>query len=583
MRFGRTLVAVWVILVLATACGKEEAAPAARARPVTVITMASETPVRDGDMVGVAESFREEAIGLEVAGRVLFAARLGSEVQGPVLDAAGAISEGAEGSVLATLDTTRYELAARSAKLSLDASKSTLKTREVDATVAAPAEVSRSKAQAAAAKEEISAAQADVKARQAAFQLAKENLAREQSLNASGSGTEQDLDNAQRDFDSAEARLTQSLSVVDAKTQSYNAAQAAVSAAEANLNLKAAKVAEARAEVARLENEVARAQQDLHDCTLHAPFTGRVTREIVGRGGIVASGQPVLHLTMMDPIKLVATVTGEQSRMLPSGRRVRATPSGVSLPGGVTELSGTVIGKPEVADAATRTFRVEILVRNRNRAGGGDQGTQLIRNVMPVLRRDPAGNGPLHVAADAVFEDAGKSWVLRLVKAADEDRNVLEVGKVYKPERVEVQRTGRFFTIVSWNFAEIASGSGLEPRDILVLNPTPDSEKGISIAGYDWLIRPGDLVPLNLDMGELQAGFYVPIRAIRNLNGRTSVLVVGAGNEAEERVVTVHETWRDRRRVEGVSAGDRVVVDGLHYVASGDAVNPTQAESGAGQ
>lgn len=575
----RTSVGLVAVLLLG-ACGEEAAPPAQRARPVTVITLAEETPTIGGDVVGVAEAFREEDIGFEVDGRVLLVERLGAEVNGPVLDADGGVTKDGEGSVLARLDPTRYDLALKAAELALAAASTTLKTREVDANVAAPADVRRANAQAAAANDEITAAQEDVKAKQAAFDLAKGNLAREKNLQASGSGTQQDLDNAQRDFDSTEARLAQAKAGVEGKKQSYNAALAAVASAQAAKRLKDAMVEEAAAEVSRLVNEEARAKENLADCTLYAPYAGRVTQELIGRGGIVRAGQPVLRLTMMDPIKLVVTATGDESRMLPPGKRVRVIPSGVELPPGMDELEGTVIGKPEVADPATRTFRIEVLARNVNRSTERSQGVQLIRNVMPVLLRDPGSKGPLHVPEDAVFEDGGKTWVLRVIKASDRQTTVLDPGKVYKPQRVEVKRAGRFFTIVSWNFAEIEDGSGLAPRDILVLNPTAESEKGVTLAGFDWAIRPGDLVPLSFSLGALPQGLYVPVRAIRNLNGRTTVFVVGDDDVVTETTVTVHETSNDRRRVEGVGAGARIVMDGLHYIATGDRVVATPAKSG---
>jgi len=563
------------------ACGEEALPPVDRARPVTVITLVSESPVPAGDFVGVAESFREEDIGFEVNGRVLLVERLGAEVSGPVLDASGRVTEDGRGSVLARLDPERYRLAVKSAQLAVAAARSTLKTREVDATVASPAEIKRSEAQARAAEQEIMAAREDVKAKQAAFDLAKGNLAREKNLQSSGAGTQQDLDNAQRDFDSAEARLGQGNAGVAGKTQAYDAALAAVASAKASGRLKMAMVEEARAEVSRLENEEARAQENLDDCTLYAPFSGRVTQELIGRGGIVASGQPVARLTMMDPIKLVITATGDESRVLTPGKRVRVMPAGPTLPAGLREFEGTVIGKPEVADPATRTFRIEVLVRNVNQKTRAGKGVQLIRNVMPVLLRERGADGPLHVPADAVFEKDGKAFVLRIVKASDRQSALLDPGKVYKPDRVEVKRTGKYFTIVSWTFAEIEEGSGLSAGDIVVLNPTPESEQGVTLAGFEWVIRPGDLVPMSFHLGGLPAGMYVPVRAIRYLNGNTSVFVVGDGDVVTETPVTVHETWRDRRRVTGVAPGSRVVVDGLHYIASGDTVVATPLDGGA--
>ena len=75
----------------------------------------------------------------------------------------------------------------------------------------------------------------------------------------------------------------------------------------------------------------------------------------------------------------------------------------------------------------------------------------------------------------------------------------------------------------------------------------------------------------------------VPQRAVRELQGTYQLFVVGDQNKVEQRNVTVGvrvgKLWLIE---EGVKAGERVVVGGLHRVRSGMTVKPVaQQEKGS--
>ena len=95
-------------------------------------------------------------------------------------------------------------------------------------------------------------------------------------------------------------------------------------------------------------------------------------------------------------------------------------------------------------------------------------------------------------------------------------------------------------------------------------------EKGVVLEQPDWAIRPGDLVPVTFDMRAAVPGLYVPNRAIMALNDERSVYVL-KGDRVKKVPVTLHETSRQHRRVEGpgLVEGVRVVVRGAHYCHDG--------------
>ena len=67
-----------------------------------------------------------------------------------------------------------------------------------------------------------------------------------------------------------------------------------------------------------------------------------------------------------------------------------------------------------------------------------------------------------------------------------------------------------------------------------------------------------------------------PQRAVtRDEQGRPTVLVVGAGNKAEPRVLTTSRTAGDNWIVTGgLKPGDRVIVEGAMMLRPGSVVNP---------
>jgi membrane fusion protein (multidrug efflux system) len=70
----------------------------------------------------------------------------------------------------------------------------------------------------------------------------------------------------------------------------------------------------------------------------------------------------------------------------------------------------------------------------------------------------------------------------------------------------------------------------------------------------------------------------VPKRAIQEIQGMKSVLVVGADNMVALRTIRPGETVGDMQIVlDGVKPGDRVIVDGVQKARPGSKVNPTTA------
>jgi len=131
-------------------------------------------------------------------------------------------------------------------------------------------------------------------------------------------------------------------------------------------------------------------------------------------------------------------------------------------------------------------------------------------------------------------------------------RLILEDGTIYPiPGKLE--------------FADVTVDPGTGSVGLRAVFPNPDGT-----------LLPGLYVRARISKGVVDAGVLAPQAAVtRDPKGQASVLVVGAGNKAETRALTIAQTVGDKWLVTaGLKAGDRVVVDGLQKAQPGAVVKP---------
>jgi membrane fusion protein (multidrug efflux system) len=90
-------------------------------------------------------------------------------------------------------------------------------------------------------------------------------------------------------------------------------------------------------------------------------------------------------------------------------------------------------------------------------------------------------------------------------------------------------------------------------------------------------LLPGMYVRARISKGVASSGILAPQPAIsRDPKGHASAFVVGAGDKAEPRQLTVSQTIGDKWLVtSGLKPGDQLIVEGLQKVRPGAAVRPT--------
>ena len=572
--------------ILCAACGGGGEEAAVPARSVSSLLLSETVPIGPERYTGVVMPYRETEVGFEVTGRVEYVLDLGREVRGaildcdgkPLLDEAGVPVE--PGEILAVLDPKRYEQKIESLELQITSAELELASQTIDREEVAEQDLTSALAREQAAVLAVEAAREQVNAAQATFDLALAMLDRARELVEQGVQSQADLDRAVTEHETAQSTLAQAQTSVEAELKSQEAAKSDVAKARGTLKLKEAQIETTRSEIAQLRQSLETAQTDLEDCVLRAPFSGRITKAHVGRGALVQAGTPVVTLTLLDPMKVVFTVSAAEDRRIGEGTVVRIHVPGIpeeELADG--QLPGVVREKGEVADPATRTFEIECMARNRRYRVEGSEEARSKRSwadhLAPVVDRF-AGEGGAKFVFDRCLSGDG-AFVLRVP-----GWNLLQsrggLPSLFVPDRIPVRLGEEYLTFINWTFREVEADE-LRHGDMLVVDPRPEDEQGVRIARTQWILRPGDLVRVGLATENLTRGIYVPVNAIRERNGLTSVFLL-EGNIAREREVRIGDGFGAYRRIEGegIAAGARIAVQGMHYLVDGAPVRISGVE-----
>lgn len=111
----------------------------------------------------------------------------------------------------------------------------------------------------------------------------------------------------------------------------------------------------------------------------------------------------------------------------------------------------------------------------------------------------------------------------------------------------------------------------LQFRDVTVDPSTGSVSLRMVFPNPDHVLLPGMFVRAVIEEGALEKAVLVPQQAVtRDPRGNATTLVVGAGDTVEERKLVLDRAIGDRWLVvEGLAAGDRVIVEGAQRVRAG--------------
>lgn len=119
------------------------------------------------------------------------------------------------------------------------------------------------------------------------------------------------------------------------------------------------------------------------------------------------------------------------------------------------------------------------------------------------------------------------------------------------------------------------------PGVFRVVDRTVDPETGTmkveaSFPNPRGILRPGQFARVRVPIAEKENAILVPQRAIQELQGAKTVMVVDAQNKVQLRTIKVGDRSENYLIVlEGLSAGERVIVEGMQKARPGSEVRPS--------
>ena len=497
-------------------------------------------------------SWKTEEVGFEVGGRVEFVVEPNTEIEGRIFDKEGSLI--LPGSPIGRLESERYDLQVAKAKADVTRAEQNLLAAQTELDENIPAQIA-----AATANRD----------------LAKTEYDRSQRLFDQNAGAQGDVDRDRANYRSAEAQLKQ----LDAATKA-----------------KAAEIESLRNAKLQADQNLRDAERNLEDCTLYASFRGQIADISVVPGSVVSAGQPVATLQMMDPIKVELEVSADVSRRLQERERLNVA---ITMPdGSETTREGYLYLIDTVADPLTRTFTVTLLVMNEKLSRAEANGQ--IATTRDIWRLDfkflpGAKDKMLFVEEKALLkDDAGfYLWMITNMSVASRLEPIDHRLKVRKL-RVALGDM-KIPYLGNWVFQQVhVADDRFDPAvnvvagELNVSEGSPEDWNGDTVlrtSGGQWMLRPGDLVRVDLTGGDGTKGYYVPMDAITRRGGQTSLFTVEEANGMSvARRVPIElakteegESTSSLRRIQPIESssldGVDYVVEGAHYLIDGEAVN----------
>ncbi|WP_339908943.1 HlyD family secretion protein [Symmachiella dynata] len=594
----------FIVLTLFCLCGlvisgcrqKQEdfVSPEKPPKPVAITVLRQTSPTNTQFITGSVVPWKSEQIGFEVAGRVAEVIEPNEFVTPQI---SGQTNKQAPGATpLARLDDEELKIAVESAQASVEVAKLNRDANLVTIEQQLPAQIESARAEADLADVELSRA----------LKLSKQN--------------------------------TISLSELDAARTNASTTKSRLASSNAELAQAKARQLTLEAQILQARQQLSEAQRSLRNAVLFSPFPGQVSQIHAVPGTYVKEGDPVVTVQMMDPMTIEFEVTARDSRRY---RRGDMLPVQVTDGSGTSrQLSGMVYRVDTVADPAARTFTVTMHVRNEIDESAymspdtdepiawtnqitplnigpmitGDRRQLVVREAVHTIggetfvwkvtnRRwgtpSPPGDRllsvtkvPVRITSD-VIPYLGR-WKFVAIEFTDPNVEMdvdhdLITGKLYfKPTQPEYSVVDE---VTSPKNGTSSKESLLLPRQTALLETWAGSQ--VMLDEQRWLLRSGDVARISLTPDEPTAGYFVPMKAVREEQGKTFVHVIDetAGQAIARRVFVeiaegesvLGETVLLRitsTSLQELREGMQVIVEGTHYLNDGDRVVVSQLVGG---
>ena len=203
--------------------------------------------------------------------------------------------------------------------------------------------------------------------------------------------------------------------------------------------------------------------------------------------------------------------------------------------------------------------------------------------------------GANYAPEESIHSDGNQSYVWKVENVKAHDR--MPADRLLKVSKVPV-RLGptKLPFLGNWVFQQVEfDGADFDPKLNMIAGRI--REQGEQVDDWDgdtllvdnggqWMLRPGDLVKVNLSAGEVSPGYFVPMDAIAREGDATFLLEVDESSETpvvRRRPVKLDQntkTTSSIRRIQATSGeldGLRYVSRGVHFLYDGEPVKVVEA------
>ncbi len=260
----------------------------------------------------------------------------------------------------------------------------------------------------------------------------------------------------------------------------------------------------------KAELELERAKRVLETCTRYSPFNAVVTETYLSVGGSADTGDPVLKISMIDPIRVRFSLPPEARLKLNDAARILVYPVGTDEPA-VGWLEQPVLS----------TSAMFCYVDNPRSAGYVlmPDGTQLpsvdaLNPVRAIAAKQAAA--PLWAAEETVHHDDKGHFVWRLNPPEPQPDGRTDGSEVFTLERVEVELADLQIRYGYMLLRGLKAGSALKDGDLLAGDVPEDAVSGTTVI-YRQKFHPfqvGDKVKVRLDEAQNAHKFSIPAAAL---------------------------------------------------------------------
>ncbi|TAL12484.1 MAG: efflux RND transporter periplasmic adaptor subunit [Nitrospirae bacterium] len=314
---------------------------------------------------------------------------------------------------------------------------------------------------------------------------------------------------------------------------------------------------------------------------IRSQVTGIIKSFSFREGRDVKKGQ---RLYQIDPVPFQAAVSS--ARAMVAQAEARVVQAKQNLARVKPLLAEQAVSQKDVDDAVAEDLAAQAALESAKgqlvKAQFDLDNTLIIAPISGLIERTKFYEGRLISAQTDLLTVIHQVDPMYVVGSAPESyllqrRRELATKKVQRPDLYQLK--GRLTFVDGTTYPHEGS---LDFASVGLSTETGARQGRFVFPNHDRVLLPGQFVKIRVTGYTRTGAILVPQRAVQQGPKGSVVYVVGAGDKAEIRNVQA-TNWRGNQWLieEGLRAGERIVVDGMHRISPGAPVKPVPAADGA--